>query len=120
MSSTLDQTTTTTEASSAPRSDPAGRGWVLAGLGADHDDVVKINNYYVGGGVFEDWEAAARIRARYFTEPGPAAELPGPADESLGASLIASGIVPKPAAPKVDPLAPIRRMSQAEKIAFFS
>ena len=34
MSSTLDQTTTTTEASSAPRSDPAGRGWVLAGLGA--------------------------------------------------------------------------------------
>lgn len=38
MSSTLDQTTTTapttTGASSAPRSDPAGRGWVLAGLGA--------------------------------------------------------------------------------------
>lgn len=34
MSSTLDQTTTTTEASSAPRSDPSGRGWVLAGLGA--------------------------------------------------------------------------------------
>lgn len=48
-------------------------GAILAGLGADHDDVVKINNYYVGGGVFEDWEAAARIRARYFTEPGPAA-----------------------------------------------
>ena len=27
---------------------------------------------------------------------------------------------PVPAAPKVDPLAPIRRMTQAEKIAFFS
>ena len=46
---------------------------VLAGFGADHDDAVKINNYYVGGGVFEDWEAAARVRARYFAEPGPAA-----------------------------------------------
>jgi hypothetical protein len=54
------------------------------------------------------------------TEPGPAAELPGPAGISLGASLIASGIVAKPAEPRIDPLAPIRRMSQAEKIAFFS
>ena len=48
-------------------------GATLAALGADFDDVVKINNYYVGGGRFEDWEAAARVRARYFTEPGPAA-----------------------------------------------
>lgn len=41
-------------------------------------------------------------------------------EPSLGSSLLASGILnrPKPAAP--DPLAPIRRMSQAEKIAFFS
>jgi enamine deaminase RidA (YjgF/YER057c/UK114 family) len=48
-------------------------GAILKALGADFDDVVKINNYYVGGGVFADWEAAARVRARYFTEPGPAA-----------------------------------------------
>jgi hypothetical protein len=39
---------------------------------------------------------------------------------SLGSSLIASGIVTKPAALASDPLAPIRRMSQAEKIALFS
>lgn len=39
---------------------------------------------------------------------------------SLGASLIASGIIAKPVSPRSDPLAPIRRMSQAEKVAFFS
>ena len=39
---------------------------------------------------------------------------------SLGAALIASGIVRRPHAAESDPLAPIRRMSQAEKIAFFS
>jgi hypothetical protein len=39
---------------------------------------------------------------------------------SLGSSLIASGIVRRPVTSGSDPLAPIRRMSQAEKIAFFS
>ncbi|WP_424627391.1 hypothetical protein [Bradyrhizobium sp. SYSU BS000235] len=39
---------------------------------------------------------------------------------SLGASLIASGIVAKPETPRNDPLAAIRRMSHAERIAFFS
>ncbi|MEH2509997.1 hypothetical protein V1291_001351 [Nitrobacteraceae bacterium AZCC 1564] len=39
---------------------------------------------------------------------------------SLGASLIASGIVAKPEATRNDPLAAIRRMSHAERIAFFS
>jgi hypothetical protein len=39
---------------------------------------------------------------------------------SLGSSLIARGIVQKSNIPANDPLAPIRRMSQAEKIAFFS
>jgi hypothetical protein len=39
---------------------------------------------------------------------------------SLGSSLIANGIIRKPQASPSDPLAPIRRMSQAEKIAFFS
>jgi hypothetical protein len=42
------------------------------------------------------------------------------AEPSLGSSLIASGILRKPNIPANDPLAPIRRMSQAEKIAFFS
>ena len=39
---------------------------------------------------------------------------------SLGASLLVSGVGAKPPTPKSDPLAPIRRMSAAEKIAFFS
>jgi hypothetical protein len=43
--------------------------------------------------------------------------LPGP---SLGSTLLASGILQRPRASAPDPLAPIRRMSQAEKIAFFS
>ena len=51
--------------------------------------------------------------------------LPQPARQpfpgsSLGSSLIANGIIRKPQASPSDPLAPIRRMSQAEKIAFFS
>jgi len=41
-------------------------------------------------------------------------------EPSLGSTLIASGILRKPNVPANDPLAPIRRMSQAEKIAFFS
>jgi len=41
-------------------------------------------------------------------------------EPSLGSTLIASGILRKPSVPANDPLAPIRRMSQAEKIAFFS
>jgi hypothetical protein len=48
---------------------------------------------------------------------------PNPAsapEPSLGASLIANGIVQRPDTSVADPLAPIRRMSQAEKIAFFS
>jgi len=41
-------------------------------------------------------------------------------DASLGSTLVANGIVRRPHAAMSDPLAPIRRMSQAEKIAFFS
>jgi hypothetical protein len=39
---------------------------------------------------------------------------------SLGSTLIANGIVRRPQRSESDPLAPIRRMSQAEKIALFS
>ena len=55
--------------------------------------------------------------------PPPPATVPAPApavEMSLGSSLIASGMVRKPVTAANDPLAPIRRMSQAEKIAFFS
>lgn len=55
-------------------------------------------------------------------QPPPAAPpAPAPAMEvSLGSTLIANGVVRKPALAANDPLAPIRRMSQAEKLAFFS
>ena len=43
-----------------------------------------------------------------------------PMEVSLGSTIIASGLVRKPNTAANDPLAPIRRMSQAEKIAFFS
>ena len=78
----------------------------------------------------------------HVTESGPAdpiivAEKPAPAvapaqpsaiqtsmlpsnQSSLGSTLIANGIVRRSNAMGTDPLAPIRRMSQAEKIAFFS
>jgi hypothetical protein len=49
-------------------------------------------------------------------EPSPEPSL----EPSLGSTLIASGILRKPHASEFDALAPIRRMSQAEKIAFFS
>jgi hypothetical protein len=61
--------------------------------------------------------AVAPLQVAPEPEPQPVAEaLPAP---SLGASLLASGIVSRPRT-KPDALAPIRRMSQNEKIAFFS
>lgn len=63
-------------------------------------------------------------------KPEPMAAPPHPAavqpsheaslEPSLGSTLIANGIVRRPHVSGSDPLAPIRRMSQAEKIAFFS
>jgi hypothetical protein len=54
--------------------------------------------------------------------PEPSREpSPEPSHEhSLGSSLIASGILRRPHSAASDPLAAIRRMSQAEKIALFS
>jgi hypothetical protein len=53
----------------------------------------------------------------------PAMQAPTVAPEpapSLGATILANGLLARPKAPANDPLAPIRRMTQAEKIAFFS
>ncbi|WP_257201849.1 MULTISPECIES: hypothetical protein [unclassified Bradyrhizobium] len=76
-------------------------------------------------------EAAAEVReqpapamaASAIFAAAPATTLPTPSpvpEPSLGATILASGILQKPRAPANDPLAPIRRMTQAEKIAFFS
>jgi hypothetical protein len=51
--------------------------------------------------------------------PTPPAATAAAAEPSLGSTILATGILPRPK-PASDPLAPIRRMSQAEKIAFFS
>lgn len=55
---------------------------------------------------------AATIRLSPEPEPPP--------QPSLGSTLVASGIVRRPVSLASDPLAPIRRLSQAEKIALFS
>lgn len=78
-----------------------------------------------------EYEIAAEAPEPISVEPAePVAEMPvqaaveavpEPAIEiSLGSSLIASGMLRKQNVGANDPLAPIRRMSQAEKIAFFS
>jgi hypothetical protein len=53
-------------------------------------------------------------------KPAPAPAPPPAVQPSLGSTLIANGIVRRPTASPADPLAPIRRMSQAERIALFS
>jgi hypothetical protein len=79
--------------------------------------------------------AAEPLIARAMAEPVRATPAPAPAaieplirptlapspssEPSLGSMIIATGILAK-REPASDPLAPIRRMSQAEKIAFFS
>jgi hypothetical protein len=69
-------------------------------------------------------QPAPVIAAAAMLGAAPAAALPpmpSPLPEpSLGATILASGIVQKPRAAANDALAPIRRMTQAEKIAFFS
>jgi hypothetical protein len=60
--------------------------------------------------------AAPTLQPIFSPSPSVAPE----SEPSLGSTLIARGILRKPNSPAHDPLAPIRRMSQAEKIAFFS
>ncbi|OPH83731.1 hypothetical protein [Nitrobacter vulgaris] len=55
--------------------------------------------------------------ARIDPEPESTPDIAAP--PSLGVSLLESGIVPR-ITPRSDPMAPFRRMTQAEKIAFFS
>ncbi|WP_063687934.1 hypothetical protein [Bradyrhizobium stylosanthis] len=71
--------------------------------------------------VMEQPAPAMAATATFAAAPAAALPMPSPLPEaSLGATILASGILQKPRAPANDPLAPIRRMTQAEKIAFFS
>jgi hypothetical protein len=66
--------------------------------------------------------SSPRPAAEPLREPPPEPRPPreAPAELSLGSTIIASGILRRPNIPANDPLAPIRRMSQTEKIALFS
>jgi hypothetical protein len=77
----------------------------------------------------DDVDAAESAPAKPETIAGidqaPAATIepfpqPMPLQASLGSTLVANGIVRRPVSLASDPLAPIRRLSQAEKIALFS
>ncbi|PIT06294.1 hypothetical protein TSA1_24900 [Bradyrhizobium nitroreducens] len=71
--------------------------------------------------VMEQPAPAMAATANFAAAPTtPLPKLSPVPEPSLGATILASGILQKPRAPANDPLAPIRRMTQAEKIAFFS
>jgi hypothetical protein len=63
-----------------------------------------------------------QVQATAATAPSTTASaMPKPAYEpSLGSSLLSNGLLQRPQVPTNDPLSPIRRMTQPEKIAFFS
>ncbi|WP_426408125.1 hypothetical protein [Bradyrhizobium ganzhouense] len=71
--------------------------------------------------VMEQPAPALAAVANFGAAPPASLPMPSPLSEpSLGATILASGIVQKPRTAANDALAPIRRMTQAEKIAFFS
>ncbi|MCK1337774.1 hypothetical protein IVB38_17495 [Bradyrhizobium sp. 38] len=71
--------------------------------------------------VMEQPASAMAAAATFGAAPSTTLPMPSPVPEaSLGATILASGILQKPRAAANDPMAPIRRMTQAEKIAFFS
>ncbi|WP_426614857.1 hypothetical protein [Bradyrhizobium sp. McL0616] len=71
--------------------------------------------------VMEQPAMAMAPTATFASAPTATLPMPSPLSEaSLGATILASGILQKPRAAANDVLAPIRRMTQAEKIAFFS
>ena len=69
---------------------------------------------------FQPSQASLQPPLQAFPEPALEPSPEPCLEPSLGSTLIASGILRKPHASEFDALAPIRRMSQAEKIAFFS
>jgi hypothetical protein len=116
------------EAAAAPPEDIAAAQIEPAATEADaaHDEaVLDLIALEMAAPDFDEPDIANVMEANS-VEPdivSQVAEQPEPAafrQPSLGASLIAQGIVLRPATSYADPLAPIRRMSQAEKIAFFS
>jgi hypothetical protein len=85
------------------------------------NDVVARAPEPVAAAIAQPATMQVAVPPRPVFEAAAAARPPAPAMEiSLGSSILASGMLSKPAKPANDPMAPIRRMSQVEKIAFFS
>ena len=80
---------------------------------ADPDDIVEAPRAAAAMAVATPEPAAPQMQVSV-----PRRAVPAP--QSIGSALLANGFLEQHRAPANDPLAPIRRMSQAEKIAFFS
>jgi enamine deaminase RidA (YjgF/YER057c/UK114 family) len=66
---------------------------VLAGFGAELDDMCRINTFYLGHGTAEDWAQAGTIRGNAFRWPGPVATgVPVPRQLPHGNTLRQHGI----------------------------
>jgi hypothetical protein len=103
------------EASAAPQAKTIAQADPETVLPEEQDAAAHL---HVAATTIEPTEALAAVTMTETMVETTTAE--SRAATSLGASLIASGIVTRPAPARSDSLAPIRRMSQAEKIAFFS
>ena len=126
-----DQTSPETAAASQPHGIVAGPAETVAGADAASDDAVlemialemaarDFAEHDVVGFDASEPDPVEPVIIALANEPFAAPEPTPVVEPSLGASLIANGIVRTTDASAADPLAPIRRMSQAEKIAFFS
>lgn len=65
-------------------------------------------------------EAAPSARPDDASAPNVILSTAPASSMSLGAALLEKGIVARPETPRADPLAPFRRMTQSERVAFFS
>jgi hypothetical protein len=81
---------------------------------AEHDEMVEPAQAATTNVVAMPEPAAPQMQ---ISVPQAAAPV---APQSIGSALLANGFLEQHRMPANDPLAPIRRMSQAEKIAFFS
>jgi hypothetical protein len=87
---------------------------------ADDIDAARPPEAIIAAETPEATEAATPPPVQASLQPALEPVVEPSLEPSLGSSLIARGILRKQASSASDPLAPIRRMSQAEKIAFFS
>ena len=91
----------------------------------DDIDALLIEEARIAAHAPAQTEIVAKAPANPPAQPAPRPVARAPVSEtppavSLGSTIIASGIVKKPGSAANDPLAPIRRLSQAEKVALFS